>query len=45
MRINKIENNKFFGIDLTDGRYSMIEKVKKNKEKLKLNRPELNLII
>jgi hypothetical protein len=43
MRINKIENSKFFekegkaNIDVSD--------VKKNKEKLKLNRPELNLMI
>lgn len=43
MRINKIENNKFFE---KEGKASFdISDLRKNKEKLKLNRPELNLMI
>lgn len=46
MRINKIENNKFFEADeQARNRYTTQEYVNKNKDKLKLNRPELNLII
>lgn len=43
MRINKVENNKFFE---KEGKPSFdISDLRKNKEKLKLNRPELNLMI